>query len=566
MGFISGMIMGIALGISLTFAFARFQTCRSKRRSDLAMAIAAFARMMKMEDCRRVIPPESCPPWVVFTRRQKLNWLNTHLQKIWPYVNQAASELIKSNVEPIVEQYTPKILSSITFSKFTLGTVAPQFTGVAIVEEESGAEGVTMELEMQWDGNPTIAFDAKTRVGVVIPVKVKDVEFTGVFRLIFKPLVNEFPSFAAVCYSLREKKHLDFTLKVSGGDISTLPGISDAIEETIRDAIEDSITWPVRKIIPIIPGDYSFLESKPVGMLEVKLVQAKNLANKDLIGKSDPFAVLFVRPLRDSVQSSKTINNELNPVWNENFEFTVEDASTQHLTVRLFDNEGIEADQLIGCAQVPLKDLQPGKVQTFWLKLVKDLEVQRDKKYRGEVNLELLYCPFGVESIFTNLFSSSFGLTTFEKAIKSTSEQTQGGDVNKSQRKYVIVRGVLTVTVLSAEDLPDMDLLGKTNAYVVLMLKKADQKLRTRVAASGVNPVWNQTFDFVVEDALHEMLILEVWDQDLIGKDKIGRVIMTLTRVILAKEVQESFALDGAKSGKLNLYLKWTPQHKYRDP
>lgn len=24
----------------------------------------------------------------------------------------------------------------------------------------------------------------------------------------------------------------------------------------IRDAIEDSITWPVRKIIPIIPGDY----------------------------------------------------------------------------------------------------------------------------------------------------------------------------------------------------------------------------------------------------------------------------------------------------------------------
>ena len=28
------------------------------------------------------------------------------------------------------------------------------------------------------------------------------------------------------------------------------------LQETIRDAIEDSITWPVRQIIPIIPGDY----------------------------------------------------------------------------------------------------------------------------------------------------------------------------------------------------------------------------------------------------------------------------------------------------------------------
>lgn len=30
-------------------------------------------------------------------------------------------------------------------------------------------------------------------------------------------------------------------------------------QETILDAIEDSITWPVRKIIPILPGDYRFL-------------------------------------------------------------------------------------------------------------------------------------------------------------------------------------------------------------------------------------------------------------------------------------------------------------------
>lgn len=33
------------------------------------------------------------------------------------------------NVEPVLESYRPVILASLKFSRFTLGTVAPQFTG-----------------------------------------------------------------------------------------------------------------------------------------------------------------------------------------------------------------------------------------------------------------------------------------------------------------------------------------------------------------------------------------------------------------------------------------------------
>lgn len=85
-------------------------------------------------------------------------------------------------------------------------------------------------------------------------LQVKNIGFTGVFRLIFKPLVDDFPCFGAVCFSLREKvkfihsflhthnlfvnlrnlqylqRNLDFTLKVIGGDLSSIPGLSDAIE------------------------------------------------------------------------------------------------------------------------------------------------------------------------------------------------------------------------------------------------------------------------------------------------------------------------------------------------
>eukprot|EP00262_Sarcandra_glabra_P017682 TRINITY_DN6143_c0_g1_i1.p1 TRINITY_DN6143_c0_g1~~TRINITY_DN6143_c0_g1_i1.p1 ORF type:complete len:568 (-),score=106.91 TRINITY_DN6143_c0_g1_i1:214-1917(-) len=566
MSFFEGLVLGIAFGVALVIAFVHSENKRSKQRCELAATVASFSKMT-VGDSRKILPAEFYPPWVVFSQRQKLNWLNLELTKIWPYVNEAASELIKNNVEPVLEQYRPSILSSLKFSKLTLGTVAPQFTGVSIIED--GGSGITMELELKWDGNPSIILDIRTKVGVALPVQVKNIGFTGVFRLIFKPLVEELPCFGAVSYSLREKKKLDFTLKVVGGDISSIPGISDAIEETIRVAIEDSLTWPVRKVVPILPGDYCDLELKPVGTLEVKLVQAKDLTNKDIIGKSDPFAVLYIRPLRDRMKTSKTINNQLNPVWNEHFEFIVEDASTQHLVVKIYDDEGVQASELIGCAQLPLKDLEPGKVKDVWLKLVKDLEIQRDKKYRGQVHVELLYCPFGMENGFSNPFANSkFSMTSLEKALKSGTDETDIANTEKTstqRKREVIVRGVLSVTVISAEELPAMDLMGKADPYVVLHMKKTESRNKTRVVNESLNPTWNQTFDFVVEDGLHDMLILEVWDHDTFGKDYMGRCIFTLTRVIMEGEYKDTFPLDGAKSGKLHLNLKWTPQPIYRD-
>lgn len=65
----------------------------------------------------------------------------------------------------------------------------------------------------------------------------------------------------------------------------------------------------------------------------------------------------------------------------------MEDLSTQHLTIKIYDDEGVQAAELIGCGLVPLRELVPGKVKDLWLKLVKDLDIQRDTKNRGQVRL-----------------------------------------------------------------------------------------------------------------------------------------------------------------------------------
>ncbi|KAI3508621.1 hypothetical protein L1887_23630 [Cichorium endivia] len=159
--------------------------------------IAAYARIT-VEDSKKLLAPEFYPSWVVFSQRQKLslNWLNADLSKFWAYVDEVStSELIKANLEPTLEQYRPMVLSSLSFSKFTLGTVAPQFSlqvrlidsltvsiyrlydvvnrlcylGVSIIDD--GSEGITMEMEMNWDGNRSIILDIETRLGVGLPVQ-----------------------------------------------------------------------------------------------------------------------------------------------------------------------------------------------------------------------------------------------------------------------------------------------------------------------------------------------------------------------------------------------------------
>lgn len=557
MAFIFGAFLGLVVGVAVVMAFARRENIRSEQRRELAAIVASFSKLT-VQDLRKLIPPELYPSWVSFTQKQKIKWLNQELIKIWPFVNEAASELIKTSVEPVFEQYKSFILASLHFSKLTLGTVAPQFTGVSILESDDSA--ITMELELQWDGNPNIVLDIQTTLGISLPVQVKNIGFTGVLRLVFKPLLAQFPSFGAVCCSLREKNKVEFTLKVIGGEMTAIPGISDAIEGTIRDTIEDTMTWPNRIIVPIVPGDYSNLELKPVGVLEVKLVEARDLKNKDLVGKSDPFAVLYIRPLREKTKKSKTINNDLNPIWNEHYEFVVEDITTQHLTVKIYDDEGLQPSEIIGCARVDLADLRPGKVKDLWLDLVKDLEIQRDKKFRGQVHLELLYYPYAKHEGVSSPFANQIQLTSLEKVLKT---ESNGYDVN--QRKNIIMRGVLSITVISAENLPPMDIGGKADPFVVLYLKKGEIKKKTRVVTDTLNPIWNQTFDFVVEDALHDLLMVEVWDHDTFGKDYIGRCILTLTRVLLEGEFQDTFVLQGAKSGMLNLHIKWTPQPIYRD-
>ena len=92
-----------------------------------------------------------------------------------------------------------------------------------------------------------------------------------------------------------------------------------------------------------------------------------------------------------------------------------------------------------------------------------------------------------MENGLGNSFGSSFSMTSLEKVLKNGANSMEiTGNVNEvtQKRREVIVRGVLSVTVISAEDLPVVDLMGKADPFVTLTMKKSEMRNKTRVKAS----------------------------------------------------------------------------------
>lgn len=74
--------------------------------------------------------------------------------------------------------------------------------------------------------------------------------------------------------------------------------------------------------------------------------------------------------------------------------------------------------------------------------------------------------------------------------------------------------GLLKVTIVKANDLKNMELIGKSDPYVTVHIRPLF-KVKTKVVNNNLNPVWNQTFDLIAEDKETQSLILEVLIQSL---------------------------------------------------
>jgi len=110
------------------------------------------------------------------------------------------------------------------------------------------------------------------------------------------------------------------------------------------------------------------------GHVTVQVVEARNLARKDLLSKSDPYCEVSVVSkhsisMLSSKQKTSVINNNQNPMWNQSFSLSVSNPETEMLKIKCWDNDPMSFDDLIGEVDVPLFQLYNGVPKDEWYQL-----------------------------------------------------------------------------------------------------------------------------------------------------------------------------------------------------
>ncbi|NXT82768.1 PA24E phospholipase, partial [Zapornia atra] len=113
----------------------------------------------------------------------------------------------------------------------------------------------------------------------------------------------------------------------------------------------------------------------------------------------------------------------------------------------------------------------------------------------------------------------------------------------------------LTVKVISMRNLRKADLLSLPDCYVKLWLPTAScQKARTRTVRNCRNPIWNETFHFMIQSEVKNILELTVCDEDTFtADDQLLTVCFDVAKIQLGEKVHLNFELNPEKQEELEV-------------
>ncbi|KAI1296773.1 Multiple C2 and transmembrane domain-containing protein 1 [Halotydeus destructor] len=245
-------------------------------------------------------------------------------------------------------------------------------------------------------------------------------------------------------------------------------------------------------------------------VVNVILVEGKNLPSKDENGLSDPYVKFR---LGNEKYRSKVIPKELNPKWNEQFDLHTFPDQSKVLEVIVYDKDFHGKDDFIGKCTINLNGLEKEETHSIW----KDLDDNC-----GAILLVVTISGTLGSGDGCKLVSSLSGL------VCDKDEMSSKYNFSRTLRDLDDI-GHLTVKVFQAQDLMAADFSGKSDPFVVLQL--ANSRVQTNTEYKTLSPEWNKVFTFRVKD-IHEVLEVTVFDEDRDKKvEFLGKVAIPLLRV-----------------------------------
>ncbi|XP_033707427.1 cytosolic phospholipase A2 delta isoform X3 [Tursiops truncatus] len=123
----------------------------------------------------------------------------------------------------------------------------------------------------------------------------------------------------------------------------------------------------------------------------------------------------------------------------------------------------------------------------------------------------------------------------------------------------------LTVRVLEARGLGWADLLSEADPYVILQLPTAPgTKFKTKTVTNSSHPVWNESFTFLIQSQVKNVLELSIYDKDdFKTDDACFKVLCDVSEVLPGRLLRKTFSLhpQGPEELDVEFLMEKTPEN-----
>ncbi|KFP81795.1 Extended synaptotagmin-3, partial [Apaloderma vittatum] len=458
---------------------------------------------------------------VHFPDVERVEWLNKVLVQAWPYFGTIMEKTFKEVLEPKIRARNVH-LKTCTFTKIHFGEKCPRINGIKAYTKEINRRQIILDLQICYVGDCEIHMDiSKFNLGV------KGVQLYGTLRVILEPLLTDAPFIGAVTLFFMQKPHLEINW-AGMSNVLDVPGINVVSDSLIQDFIAARLVLPNRITVPLKKNvNIAHLRFPiPHGVIRVHLLEAENLVQKDsflgaIRGKSDPYALLRVGTVQ---YRSKTVSRDLNPIWNETFEFVVHEVPGQDLEVDLYD-EDPDKDDFMGSLLISLVDVMNDRIVDEWFPL--------SKTTSGHLHLKLEWLSLVNDQ--ENLHEDKKGLSTAILIVYLDSA------FNLPKNHFEYSNGECGAKkIKNNKYLKKME--REPSSFVLLTVGNKTQKSKT--CNFSKDPTWGQAFTFFVHSAHSQSLHVEIKDKD--RDSALGTSVVCLSHLLKDPNmtVDQRFQLD----------------------
>ena len=330
-----------------------------------------------------------------------------------------------------------------------------------------------------------------------VKIGMTDLTVAGTAKVTLAHLMSELPVVGGVQVTLTEDPTVTYKVAVKAApgmpklSLNSIPGLKAAISNAVVHALRDTVVFPKSLNVRLAKfhtprvkrAVEDALRISPVGRLTVTIKCARGLKNADLIGTSDPYVGValgsrkvppqmagmrdpakppadvsvsflsrattasrkhrlktksksgsFRKRLAKGAVRTKTVRNDLNPVFDETFVLDVMSTELQCVWIRVFDDDGdYNAHDVMGTVVLPLAGLPSFEAVRglYALKSTAELDGAAATKSRGVVELALRYEPVEEEGSSGPSFEKNNGVNSAAEEPnknKKDAEKASAGD------------------------------------------------------------------------------------------------------------------------------------------